>query len=88
MNTNLPGIERQAQHRSSWSSDFFGGGQPAQPPFPSDSSEPIPINVQPPVRPRCAVAHGPMFILFLYLVSGIIRVISSSRDAIAGKQVV
>ncbi|KAJ6593616.1 hypothetical protein B0H19DRAFT_27576 [Mycena capillaripes] len=51
MNTNLPGIERQAQ-RSSWSSDFFGGGPPVQPPQPSEtSSGPIPINIQPPSRP-------------------------------------
>ncbi|KAF8170305.1 hypothetical protein K438DRAFT_1982818 [Mycena galopus ATCC 62051] len=52
MNTNLPGIERQAQ-RSSWSSDFYGGGQASQPPFPvpsSDSSDSIPINIQPPSR--------------------------------------
>ncbi|KAJ7232783.1 hypothetical protein B0H12DRAFT_188412 [Mycena haematopus] len=51
MDTNLPGIERQAQQRSSWSSDFFGGGPPIQAPLPSDSgSDPIPINIQSPSR--------------------------------------
>ncbi|KAF7375919.1 hypothetical protein MSAN_00006300 [Mycena sanguinolenta] len=50
MNTNLAGIEHQAQQRSSFSSDFYGGGGPAQPPLPSDESDPIPINIQSPSR--------------------------------------
>ncbi|KAF7362128.1 hypothetical protein MVEN_00558800 [Mycena venus] len=59
MNTNLPGIERQAQQRSSWSSDFFGGGATAHP-NPSDSSSgPIPINVQPPSRGSYASSAQP-----------------------------
>ncbi|KAJ7128966.1 hypothetical protein C8R43DRAFT_687916 [Mycena crocata] len=47
LNTNIPGIEHQAQHRSSWSSDFPGGGSLG--PQRSTSSGPIPINVLPPV---------------------------------------
>ncbi|KAJ7209643.1 hypothetical protein GGX14DRAFT_452403 [Mycena pura] len=46
MNTNLQGIERQ--HRSSFSSDFIGGGSSVQVPAQSNSSEPIPISVLPP----------------------------------------
>ncbi|KAJ6495652.1 hypothetical protein C8R47DRAFT_367767 [Mycena vitilis] len=50
-NSDLPGIEHQAQQRSSWSSDFFGGRplSQAQAPHLSDASSPIPINIQPPV---------------------------------------
>ncbi|KAJ7078824.1 hypothetical protein B0H15DRAFT_525007 [Mycena belliarum] len=56
LNTNIPGMEREAQ-RSSWSSDIHGGG-PAQP---SISSGPIPISVMPPSQPdsRTSSFHVP-----------------------------
>ncbi|KAJ7668478.1 hypothetical protein DFH06DRAFT_200709 [Mycena polygramma] len=59
-NSDLPGIERQAQQRSSWSSDFFGGGPPSQAQAPrlSDASSPIPINIQPPSRSHSHTSSG------------------------------
>ncbi|KAJ7714347.1 hypothetical protein DFH07DRAFT_947792 [Mycena maculata] len=44
MNTDIAGIESQAQQRASWASDFYGGS-----PAPlTNSSGPIPITVVPP----------------------------------------
>ncbi|KAJ6497800.1 hypothetical protein C8R45DRAFT_139899 [Mycena sanguinolenta] len=50
MNTDLAGIDRHAQQRSSFSSDFYGGRAPTQAPLSGDESDPIPINIQSPVR--------------------------------------
>src|ERR1700761_8952912 len=64
MNTNLQGTERQ--HRSSFSSDFIGGGSSVQVPAQSNSSEPIPISVLPPVKIIPCIAM-PLLILLCFL---------------------
>ncbi|KAJ7502863.1 hypothetical protein B0H11DRAFT_2274307 [Mycena galericulata] len=58
MDTNIPGIESQAQQRASWASDSYGGGQYTQAPLTNTSSGPIEINVMPPSRPDSYVSSG------------------------------
>ncbi|KAJ7782845.1 hypothetical protein B0H16DRAFT_1447103 [Mycena metata] len=61
MNSDLPGIERQAQRQSfaSSASDFYGGAPaPVRPPPSNDSSSAIPISVQPPSRPISHLSSG------------------------------
>lgn len=54
MDTNISGIESQAQQRASWASGVYNGGPPAQ--APTNSSGPIEINVMPPVCLRSCLS--------------------------------